>query len=222
MPIYFMLLDATAFERQVCPALALSWRQRSFEPCRELCAGLVSPARAFVEQYSPGLGELLVGRVAQGLAFDRDFWHTLVGEVLLYAAVEMPQLQLAPETYCCLLARNRYLTGTTAREEFEPIQQVHYGSSDLVLGGRYYCPDRVGYNSREDVDRLARYLDGVDPRLWSVADLTALRDAADDEERSEELEFAREWFPELQELYRGAAARNQVLVCEILQAAGDC
>jgi hypothetical protein len=37
-----------------------------------------------------------------------------------------------------------------------------------------------------------------------------------DEDRQEELEFAREAFAALQELYQRAAAQGQLVVCEIL------
>jgi hypothetical protein len=79
MADYFLLLDGKTFEGEVRPALAASWRQRSFEPCRALCAGLASAARSYAERYHV-VGESLVVRAAAGLPFDRAIWRLLVGE----------------------------------------------------------------------------------------------------------------------------------------------
>ena len=38
---YFLLLDGALFAERMRPALAASWRRRSFEPCREFCAALL-------------------------------------------------------------------------------------------------------------------------------------------------------------------------------------
>ena len=151
-----------------------------------------------------------------GLPFDPDFWSLLAGEVLLYAAVEIPDIQLVPDTLCCLLAHDRYQEEAGPRERLAPIQQAHYGSRDLVFGRRIYRPDYAGYNDVADVDRLADYLSGIDPQWWSTAALCDLRQAGDDEERSDELEFAREWFPVLRDLYQQASQRGFIVVSETL------
>ena len=104
MADYFMMLDATAFEGRVRPALAASRRLRSFDPCRPLCADLASAARAYAERYHVGGDEPLVARVAGGLSFNRDAWRALVGEVLLFTAVEIPEFQSCEETLALLLA----------------------------------------------------------------------------------------------------------------------
>ena len=64
--------------------------------------------------------------------------------------------------------------------------------------------------------RLDDYLAAIDPARWAVADLAGLRELADDADRAEELEFAREVFSSLRDLYRGARAPGQVVVCEVL------
>ena len=64
--------------------------------------------------------------------------------------------------------------------------------------------------------RLAVQLSGVDPRRWNAEDLLALPGLATEEERADELEFAREWFPSLQQLYHQAAEQGQLVVCEVL------
>lgn len=216
MPVYYLLIDTTWFHQQLRPAVAASWRLRSFEPCRALCSDLLSATRAFQERYHTGSEEPLVSRVARGLSFDRDFWRLLVGELLLFGAAEIPEMQIAPDTLCCLLAPEHYREGEVPRERLAPIQQAHFGTRDLAFGARLYRPEQVGLNDTADVDRLAAYLASLDPEAWNAAGLSALREAADDEERAEELAFARDWFPALRELYQRARARGQVVVCEIL------
>ena len=92
MPIYFLVLDADLFHRLITPALAASWRQRSFGPCHDLCVLLLPTVLDWRDRYPTGGGEPLPARVVEGLPFDRDLWRLLVGEVLLYAAVEVPEV----------------------------------------------------------------------------------------------------------------------------------
>ena len=54
MSDYFLLLDAALFEEHIRPALAASWRMRSFQPCRSLCASLLPAARTYAERYHTG------------------------------------------------------------------------------------------------------------------------------------------------------------------------
>ena len=192
MSDYFIVLDATDFENRLRPALAASWHRRSFDPCRGLCTSLLPSARAYAERYHVGGDEPLLSRVVAGLSFDRAFWRALVGEVLLFAAAEIPELQTCEETLLRLLAP------TT-----EPIVQAHHGSRDLAFGAVVYRPDHAGYNNRDDVARLADYLASVRPHEWS-ADRLAGPDA---EDAADEVEFAREWFPALVDLFRRARAR---------------
>ena len=97
-----------------------------------------------------------------------------------------------------------------------PIQQAHFGSRYLLFGNKAYRPEQAGYNAASDVARLGDYLLAQCPDRWEVRDLAALQGIRDDTERAEELEFAREWFPALGELYQRARARKQAIVCEIL------
>jgi hypothetical protein len=216
MSLYFMLLDADWFVRRMRPALAVSWRLRSFEPCQALCSDLAPAVRAFTLNFHTGPEEPLLCKVARGLPFDRRFWHLLVGEILFYSASEIPEIQVAPDTLCCLLAAGTYRQGVVPRACFSPIQQTHFGTGELLFGSRYYRPEHAGYNDPEDVTRLNAYLVAQDPDQWTPADLAELRDAADDEDRQEELEFARQCFEALRDLYRHASARGQVIVCENL------
>jgi hypothetical protein len=216
MPLYHLLLDAAAFHDRLRPALAAAWLRRSFTPCRALCEALLPDARAFADRYRLGPEEPLLAQVARGLPFDRDFWRHLAGEVLWYSAAEIPEFETAPDSLCSLLAPERYAERTFARERLAPIEQAHYGARDLVFGGACYRPDRAGFNDTPDVERLAAYLDALSPETWTAADLAALEDTADEADRKEELEYVRDWFPALRDLYRRARERGEVVVSEIL------
>src|SRR5438105_15906946 len=124
MSIYFFLLDARRFRQEIVPPLAAGWRQRSFRPCQALCASLAPEAAAFAERYHTGPVEPLLCRVARGLAFDRHFWRLLVGEVLLYAAAELPEVQTAPDTFTRLLAPERARQPFVSREDSPPVRQA--------------------------------------------------------------------------------------------------
>ncbi len=209
MADYFLMLDAKTFEGRVRPALAASRRLHSFDPCRALCAELAPAARAYAERYHVGGDESLVDRVAAGLSFDRDTWRALVGEVLLFTAVEIPEFQTCEETLCLLLAPEFYGKEIAERETLPAILQAHRGSRDLTFGAAVYRPEHAGYNNVADVSRLVEYLTAVRPERWTPADL-----AGSEEEREEELAFAREWFPALADLFRRARECGCVLVHE--------
>jgi hypothetical protein len=216
MAEYFLCLDAETFLKRIRPALADGWRLRSFEPCRSLCKDLLPAARDYTQRYHLGEEETLVAKVAGGFPFDRTCWRLLVGEVLLFAAVEIPEFQSNAETLCCLLAPEQYGQGVMVREQFAPIQQVLRGSRDVTFGTAVYRPEHAGYNGPDDVARLADFLAAVQPRDWTVDDLRPLPDLKDDDERADELAFVREWFPVLVDLYQRTRAEQRVLVIENL------
>ena len=56
MPLYFLQLDAALFHQGLRPALAASWRERSFLPCRRLCDELRPRIEAFAERYEGPTG----------------------------------------------------------------------------------------------------------------------------------------------------------------------
>src|SRR4051794_29981755 len=116
MADYFLLLNGHFFEGIARPALAESWRRRSFMPCQPLCANLIPAAREYSAKYHVGESEPLVSLVAAGLPFERTTWRFLVSEVLLFGAVEIPELQTCPQTLCCLLAPDHYRKDTTQRQ----------------------------------------------------------------------------------------------------------
>jgi hypothetical protein len=84
-----------------------------------------------------------------------------------------------------------------------------------------YRPDHAGFNDAEDVSRLATYLEAVDSRHWTAAQLDALPELSGQEEREDELEFAREWFPALQALYQRARRLRWIAVCEEIDVPRD-
>jgi hypothetical protein len=215
MAVYFLRLEAELFHGQIAPALAASWRRRSFVPCLSVCRHLQPAAREFTERYRIGPEEPLLSRAVE-LPFERDLWRALAGEFFLYGAADMPTMQTAAVTLCCLLAPERLGQCGSGREQFAAIEQAHYGCRDLVFGGGFYRPEQAGWNDTADVARMAGYLTAVDPEAWTTEPLRHLPDLADETERAEELEFARECWQNLCAVYAGAARAGQVIVCELL------
>ena len=214
MADYFLCLDAETYLNRIRPALADSWRKRTFDPCRSLCNDLLPAAQEYNHRYHTGEEESLVARVAQGMPFDRACWRLMVGEVLLFAAVEIPEFQSNAETLCCLLAPEQARRPAMVHEQFALIEQVLRGSRDVTFGAAIYRPDRAGYNDPDDVARLTAYLAAVQPQRWTMDDLRSLGDLANEGERADELAFVREWFPVLVELYQRTQAAKRVLVIE--------
>jgi hypothetical protein len=208
MLLYFYLLRAAFFRECLRPALVAAWRRRSFVPCRELCAQVVATS---VQHVPP---DAILRQVSGGLPFAREFWHALVGEVILFGAQDMPLVQASPQTLCCLLAPEQYCAADVPRAAFAPIQQVHFGSRDLAFGGAYYRPDRAGYNDETDVRRLTSYLEGVDPAAWHEEMLQPIAELPTASEREEELAFVRDWWTPLVDVYRSAIERSCIVVCE--------
>jgi len=215
MSRYFYVLDYAVFHARTRPALAAARQARSFSPCQSLCADLLPAMRGFRERFHLD-EEMLIAQVARGLSFDRDRWRLLVGEMLLVSAVEIPEIETAPETWTWLLAPEQRGSSPPARADFAPIQQALFGSRDLTFGLAVYRPDHAGWNDDGDVRRLASYLASVDVQQWTANDLAGLESLADDEDRAEELEYAREWLADLVDLYHLAAERGNIIVCEVL------
>jgi hypothetical protein len=207
MFLYFFLLEQSFFHEHMRPALGRSRRQRSFAPCHDLC-------RLLLARNSGVPQDALVRAILSGLPYQRAFWHGLVGECLVHGAREIPRWQMAPKTLCCLLAPDHRGQSETPRWHYAPIEQVQFGTRDLLFGGGYYRPDHAGLNDRDDVSRLAAYLESIDPNSWTPRDLEALADCADDELRAEELAYVRDWWPSVVELYQNAKHHDLVVVCE--------
>ncbi len=213
MAEYFLCLDADFFSQRIRPSLAESWRRRSFAPCRSLCREMLPAAEEYARRFHLAEETPFVARIAEGFPFDRSYWRQLTGEILLFAAVEIPEFPHVAETLCCLLAPQEQGDDRPPREHSSPIRQALCGSRDVSFGGAIYRPDRAGYNDRGDVARLADYLQGIQPDRWMPEDLSEMREVEADE-RADELAFAREWFPDLAAFYRRMTNERRVAVIE--------
>jgi hypothetical protein len=213
MPLYYLVFDPPVLEQQIRPALTASRQQRSFAPCLPLITALLPRAQAFRERYHIAVEESLLDPLLRGIPFDRHVWQLLAGELLLIAAEEVPELPIPVETFCVILGS--LVDAFLPRERFSAIQQACYGSQDLCFGVHYYRPENAGFNSPTDVGRLSRYLAEQRPEAWTVNDLAGLPNLAE-EDRLEELKFARDSFPAFQALYRHAEQQGRALVVERL------
>jgi hypothetical protein len=214
MAEYFLVLDATQFEGRTRPALAEAWHRRRFDAARQLCEALRPAARDYAERYHTGAAEPLLARIATGrVPFDRTLWRTLVGEVLLFSALEIPEFQVNGATLTCLLAPRQYREDIRERSRLAPVQQALTGTRDLTFGAAIYRPDHAGLNTVDDVKRLASELAAVHAETWSVGHLAGLRDVSA-EDLADELAFAQEWFPVLVNLYERTAAAGRLIVHE--------
>jgi hypothetical protein len=209
MKLYFLLIDSQVYHLTLTPILGACLRKRSFQPCLELCADMLPAVGAFSNSFSQGQAESLIHQVSQGLPFDRSSWKALVGEMLLFAASEMPELPNIFATLKGILIREAHL----ARADFSPIEQVELGARDIVIGGSYR-PEQAGLNNEDDIARLTNYLESLYPSTWSPKDLEAVSELASAEDREAELEFIRQELPNLQQIYARARDRGQVIVCE--------
>jgi hypothetical protein len=213
MADYFLVLDQVFFRTGIRPALARSWQERRFAPLLPLVRTLIPAALDYTRRYHTGPEEPLLCQVVRGLTFDRAIWRALAGEVLLFAAVEMPEFPTDLDSLVYLLSGTPGQPERDQCEQLPPIQQALRGSRDLVFGTAVYRPLHAGWNDSADVERLSRYLDSVQPESWRPEDLAGRADL-EEADREDELEFSREWFPSLAGLYRAAREQNRVIVIE--------
>jgi hypothetical protein len=199
--LYFLLHDGETFHRRIAPAFAASWRRRTFGPVAGLAADFSAVLADFADRFRLTADERpLLSSVTAATPFDRRLWRHLAGEVLLYAAADAPAIQTAQAT----------LEALATPAQMDAIRQAHAGNRDLDFDGVPYRPSHAGLNDTDDVARLADQLAVIDPARWTESALTELAD----DERAEELAFARECFAALLELYEHARGRRQVVVCE--------
>jgi len=200
-----MLVPSGWFRQLLSPALEQCWRRRNFQPAAIICRELTPIVRQFI---SNGTGEAPITlQVGEGLPFRPELWRMLVGELLLFGAAELPELETPLESYAAVMHQPL----SHSRGDFVPIQQAIEGSRDIWFG-TYFRPEHAGWNDEEDVQRLAHLMAAIDTQAWNASDLT--RCAIDD--RDDELAFLREWFPPLREAYRRAADLDYVIACEEL------
>jgi hypothetical protein len=187
MSLYFMLHDRELFEGTMRPALAASRRTSSFLPCQQLCKLLVPTAEHFGREFHTAVENSILMKVVHGLAFDRSFWKLLVGEMLLFAATEIPEIQTDPEMLGRLLDTN-----SNDRQQASLIEQAHFGAGPLVFGACAYRPGNAGYNDPKDIEHLATYLESIDSNGWTVEQVCYQKEEFDEVEGQEELAFARQ------------------------------
>lgn len=203
---YFYRLKHSWFAASLRTALAASWRQRNFMPCRALCQDLASQ-RSIPDN-------AVVHAVLNGIGFDRTLWHALIDECLIFGADALPRIPCMIDALAALLAPHRLCADPGGRHGFTPIEQVYFGTRDLRLGGGWHRPERVGWNDSDDVARLLTYLQSVDVANWTADQLMPLADLPEAAEREEDLAFVRDWWPALVEMYAEAQADRQIIVCE--------
>ncbi len=213
MADYFLVHDRTIFEQRLRPALAAAWQQRSFGPCLDVCRDWSPAARDYAERYHVQPDGILLLLVEKGLRFDRALWRTLAGELMLFAACEVPEIPRHVDSLLHLLAPSS--PDDDPRQSRPAIHQALYGSRDLRIGPALYRPEHTGYNNAKDVERLADYLASVWEEDWTT-EHPALADLEDSEDREFEISFAREWLAVLARLYRRSAEAGRVMVLENL------
>jgi hypothetical protein len=214
MADYFLVHDRSVFEQSLRPALTAAWTQRSFAPCFAVCRDWITAAREYVGRYHVNPEGILLFQMEQGLHFDRALWRTLAGELLLFAACEVPQIPRFVDSLVALLAPSA--SENVPRTERPAIDQALHGSRDLAFGTALYRPQHAGYNDADDVARLAAYLTSIQSEQWTTANIPALPGLETEEDRAEEITFAREWLAVLADLYRRSAEAGRVIVLENL------
>jgi hypothetical protein len=194
--LYFLIHDAESFYDRIAPAVAASWRQRTFRPLAALAEQFQSTVAAFSERFHLTADEQpLLSRLTAEQPFDRRLWRHLSGELLLYTAADVPTIQTAGEELSQLV--------TADQRDF--IHQAQAGSRDLAFDGVPYRSGHAGVNDTEDVARLAEALAAIDPSSWTVPG---------DDDAAEELAFASAYSATLREMYERAAANRQIVICE--------
>src|SRR5262245_55811427 len=151
---YFMAIRAEWFHGKLSGSLRACWQQRSFTPAFEICRESAESAQSFVQRGGEVDIPPLTLLVPRGLAFDPDRWRVLAGELMLFGAAELPELETPLESYAAVMG----LEMPCFRGEFTPIQQAILGSRDLRFGCGYR-PDYAGWNDLDDVRRLRSWLD---------------------------------------------------------------
>lgn len=200
---YFYVLDTLVWRERILPALAACPVERTFAPLRRLLDHLPETNRE-----SSLLARALV------VPFDRHVHQAVIGEALVLGAAAVPRLPLDLATLAPLLSPEGVGRIAADRNLLAPIQRVFLGSHDLWIGSKPYRPLHVGWNDEADVRELATYLQRVDPMAWRAEALLALAELKTSEDRDEELALARDWWPDLVELYVDSDRAGRVIVCE--------
>jgi hypothetical protein len=212
---YFLVHDRTSFETVLRPALAEVWRRRSFRCVVPLVPAWKTAALDYARRYQINLEEIFLLGFSPSLPFAPHLWRSLVGELLVVTAVEMPEIPAHIESsLAAVLVPGHDVAAEVPLRHLPPILQALRGSDDLTFGLATYRPEMAGYNRPPDVARLRQYLHGVEPEFWQGEALATQLDLADEEELAEELAFTRQWFAALVSLYDRLATEDRVMVFE--------
>ncbi|MFO0928764.1 MAG: hypothetical protein U0736_17380 [Gemmataceae bacterium] len=214
MADYCFIHERHTFECHIRSPVAAAWRRGSFAPCRELAAQWTPRTLEYASRYHLPPEELLIPQVARGCPFDRALWRLFVGELLAVAAVAMPELPTHLESLAHLLASEHPHPDLSDRPALPAVYQALLGSRDLTFGLATYRPGHAGYNNSEDVARIAAYLHATDPTVWSAEQFHGFAGTDTEDDRAEELAFAREWLGVLTDLYVAAAGADHVVILE--------
>ena len=200
MADYLLVHDALTFAA-LRPVLGDAWWQRSFLRCAPHVEEWSVAALRYAEAYHIDPAEILLTGFGPKTPFSSSSWRTLVGELLVVTAVEMPELPSHLESL------SRLLPSTLAKDALQ-------GCGDLTFGLATYRPGLAGFTSAEDVRRILDELLAIDPAGWSASMLPA--DELDADDLDDELAYCREWFAVLVDLYERVVRDDRVIVFETM------
>ena len=195
---YFLIHEDAALAR-LRPSLGDAYGRRSFWGLEAHLGAWREAARVYARSYHIDPGEIFLLGVEPATPFSRAAWRTLVGELLVVTAEELPELPGHLESLSGLLP------APLAREALR-------GCADLTFGLATYRPGMAGYNSIDENKRLLGELRAVDPSAWTESMLVS--ETIDPEEAREELLDAREGFAFVVELYERVVRVGRVIVFE--------
>ena len=198
MADYLLIHEDAAFAR-LRPSLGDAYVRRSFCGLEAQLGPWREAARAYARSYHIDPGEIFLLGVEPATPFSRAAWRTLVGELLVVTADELPELPGHLESL------GRLLPAPLAREALR-------GCADLVFGLATYRPGMAGFNSVEENERLLGELRAVDPSAWTESMLVS--ETIDPEEAREELLDARDGYAFVVELYERVVRAGRVIVFE--------
>ena len=200
MADYLLVHDSLIFAH-LRPILGDAWWRRSFLRCAPHVDEWRVAALHYAEAYHIDTQEVFLLGFGPATPFSSSSWRTLVGELLVVTAAEMPELPSHLESLA------RLLPPSLARDALQ-------GCGDLTFGLATYRPGLAGFNSMEDNRRLLNEFRAIDPAGWSESMLLA--DELDADDIIEELAYAREWFAVLVDLYERVVRDDRVIVFETM------
>ena len=200
MADYLLVHDGLRFAH-LRPVLGDAWWRRSFVGCTPHVEAWRAAALYYANAYHIDPQELFLVGFGPKTSFTSSSWRTLVGEILVVTAVEMPELPSHLESLA------RLLPPALAKDALQ-------GCGDLTFGLATYRPGLAGFNTVDDNRRLLSELRAIVPASWSASMLRA--DELDDEDLLDELAYSREWFAVLVDLYERVVRDDRVIVFETM------